>query len=161
MPSNITLEQSHPFDKLFFATKHFAIAINCQWGGTTTLIAENYHKLPLNSSFSEEMFSRLSAGNKNFGDESLPFEILLNLLTVMLGTDAGHKLLSQSSGQWSVDERKTLSWRWFLIPSSGSLGAKLLRRHESWPVLTHPTWQKEPEKAAQKVAKLFMDNKAH
>lgn len=67
------------------------------------MIAENYHKLPLKSSFSERMFSRLSAGNKNFGDESLPFEILLNLLTVMLGPDAGETVFAI---EWSVERRR-------------------------------------------------------
>lgn len=125
----------------------------------------NYHKLPLKSSFSGRMFSRLSAGNKNFGHESLPFEILLNLLTVMLGADAGETVFAI---EWSVERRRKANFKLAMIsdPFEWPLRAKLLRSWPKVPLDDAPENSIDMEERAgkgraQKSEKLFMDNKAY
>lgn len=109
------------------------------------------------------MFSRLSAGNKNFGDESLPFEILLNLLTVMLGTDAGETVFAI---EWSVERRREENFKLAMISDPFEWLARNETIKRLWELaesflVDAPDMGEGAGKAAQKVAKLFMDNKAH
>lgn len=83
----------------------------------------------------------------------------------MLGTDAGETVFAI---EWSVERRREANFKLAMIsdPFEWPLRAKLLRSWAKFPLDDAPENSIDVEEGsgrsrAQKVAKLFMDNKAH